>query len=132
MQKSYVKYLITGGEGFIASSLLERLNDYKLLDIKSGLDVRDEELVKRTIEEYKPDIILSLASTAGIDRVERDPIGCIETNILGVRNILRHKGTAKLVHWSTSEVYGEQADRNEETDTTNVGVIRHRKFVQII
>jgi UDP-glucuronate decarboxylase len=91
------------------------------MDTKSGRDVRDEKQVKEAIRKFKPDIILSLASTAGIDRVEKDPIGCIETNILGARNILKYKGNAKLVHWSTSEAYGERADRDSEEDTTNVG-----------
>jgi len=122
MQKTYTRYLITGGEGFIASNLRKRLQGEVItLDIKSGQDVRDEKLVKKTIKEFKPDIILSLAATAGIDRVEKDPIGCIETNILGVRNLLKYKGNAKFVHWSTSEAYGEQADRNTEEDVTHVG-----------
>lgn len=116
-----MKYLITGGDGFIASHIKKRIKDYLAFDIKNGFDVRNEQQIKKTINSFKPDVILSLASTAGIDRVEKDPIGCIETNILGVKNLLKHKGKAKLVHWSTSEVYGEQADRNTEEDTTNVG-----------
>ena len=68
-----------------------------------------------------PDVIFSLASVAGIDRVANDPQGTIETNINGVQNLLRNKGDAKLVHFSTSEAYGERADRNTETDATHVG-----------
>lgn len=121
MQKNYSRWLITGGEGFIGTHIQKRLKDFRTFDKVDGWDVRDEEQLSNYIERYNPDIILSLASTAGINRVEKDPIGCIQTNILGVQNILKHKGTAKLVHFSTSEVYGEQADRNLETDTTNVG-----------
>lgn len=116
-----MKALITGGEGFIGTHLKQRLSECLTFDVKDGLDVRDERAIEVGIGWFKPDIIFSLASTAGIDRVEKDPIGCIETNILGVRNLLKYKGNTKLVHFSTSEVYGEQADKNTEEDTTNVG-----------
>jgi len=93
----------------------------EIMDTKISRDIRFGEMVSLIISEFNPDIIFSLASTAGIDRVAADPIGCIETNINGVQNLLKHKGEAKLVHFSTSEAYGERADRNKETDTTHVG-----------
>lgn len=114
--------MITGGSGFIGTHIQKRLKgEVRIFDIVNGDDVRNEEELKNAIWSFKPDIILSLASTAGIDRVEKDPIGCIETNVIGVHNLLKYKGNAKLVHFSTSEVYGEQADRNKESDATNVG-----------
>jgi len=121
----YKRALITGGEGFIGIHLSKRLRelgtDSIWMDTKSNRDVRDEQEVKAAIELFSPDIIFSLASTAGIDRVAADPQGTIETNINGVQNLLKHKGGAKLVHFSTSEAYGERADRNKETDATHVG-----------
>ena len=118
---------MTGGVGFIALTLNDLLKSQnkivKAVDIKNNQDVRDEQFVKSTIEEFKPDIIISMASTAGIDRVAKNPIGCIETNVMGISNLLKHKGSIKLVHLSTSEVYGDNADKNLETDPTLVGSI---------
>jgi nucleoside-diphosphate-sugar epimerase len=122
----YKRALITGGAGFIGTHLEKRLlkmglavGTYDIAE-QGELDVRDEQQVKDWLE-CGWDIIFSLASTAGIDRVAADPQGTIETNINGVQNLLKHKGDAKLVHFSTSEAYGERADRNTETDATHVG-----------
>ena len=127
MLNNYQRFLLSGGKGFIGQTLNDLLQNQgkvvKTLDTKDNQDVRDEQFIKETIVDFEPDIIISMASTAGIDRVEKDPIGCIETNVMGVSNLLKHKGNIKLVHLSTSEVYGDNADRNVETDPTLVGSI---------
>ncbi|KKL93686.1 hypothetical protein LCGC14_1872200 [marine sediment metagenome] len=127
MLNRHQRFLITGGDGFIGSTLtdlLKRQNkEVYSFDIVNDYDVRKYRDLQDVVDVFEPDIIISMASVAGIDRVANDPIGTIETNILGVRNLLKIKGDVKLVHLSTSEVYGESADRNKETDPTIVGAI---------
>ncbi len=125
MLDKYNRILITGGEGFIGTQLTELLRangkEIYLFDIKSKRDVRMNLLVANVIRRFKPDLIFNLASTAGINKVEANPSQCIETNIFGVRNIIKHKGDIKLVHFSSSEVYGEHSDHSTEDTPTLVG-----------
>jgi len=132
--KNYSRILITGGKGFIGSRIFERLMFHNLsveavrvFDIDE--DVRDLNNVSFCLHEFCPDLILSLASTAGIKRVEENPVQCIETNVLGVMNLIRCRGNAKIVHFSTSEVYGDNADHNLETDVTHVGAAGSPRWV---
>lgn len=103
---------VIGAEGFIGSHICKKLN-IEGLDIKSGFDVRNEIATKEAIKDSG--LIFNLASVAGVDNVENDPLGCIETNIVGTLNILKHK-KGKLVYFSTSEVYGKYANRNTEEE----------------
>ena len=131
--KNYSRILITGGKGFIGWNIAQRLmlDEKKVRVFDREEDVRNEENLILAIVKFKPDLILSLASTAGIKRVEENPVECIETNVVGVMNVLKFKKNLdiKLVHFSTSEAYGDNADRNLETDVTHVGVAGSPRWV---
>tara|TARA_B100001123_G_C15149741_1_gene963033 strand:+ start:159 stop:1154 length:996 start_codon:yes stop_codon:yes gene_type:complete len=128
-----MKILITGSEGFIGSHLTERLvkkgysvhcfvhyNSFGNLgwinsfsnEIKKNIkifqgDLRDLETVKRATKGTK--IILHLASLIGIPYSYIAPKSYIETNIIGTMNVLQaaiDEGIQKVIHTSTSEVYG--------------------------
>ena len=125
--------LVTGSEGFIGSHLTESLvlqghkvkclvlynsfNNYgwletinkKILDdveICFG-DIRDPNFVGEVVK--KSDIIMHLAALIGIPYSYISPKSYVETNISGTLNILqsaRDFDVEKIVHTSTSEVYG--------------------------
>ena len=127
------KILITGADGFIGSHLTETLirsgynvrafvlyNSFnswgwldhappeirKELDIFSG-DIRDPYGVKKAMTGC--DVVLHLAALISIPYSYHSPETFIDTNIKGTLNIVQaatELGIEKVVHTSTSEVYG--------------------------
>lgn len=128
-----MKVLVTGADGFIGSHLTETLvrrgydvrafvlynsfNTWGWLDICaadvagkfevfSG-DVRDPHGVKKAMEGC--DAVLHLAALIGIPYSYHSPDTYVDTNVKGTLNILqaaRELNVQKVVHTSTSEVYG--------------------------
>jgi dTDP-glucose 4,6-dehydratase len=103
-----MKFLITGGAGFIGSSLIRFLinetnhqvlnldkltyagNLYTLLSVNKNSryefiqgDICNRELVTSTFFSYKPDLVMHLAAESHVDRSIDDPFEFIQTNILG-------------------------------------------------
>ena len=96
--------LITGAYGSIGAHLAERLsqsdNNLYLTDIKE-IDVTDEAIVKRELAWMKPDIIINIAGAKHAPQGEVDIEETYRINTIGVQNLLKHKGNAKLIQCST-------------------------------
>ncbi|OME87136.1 NAD-dependent dehydratase [Paenibacillus sp. FSL A5-0031] len=128
---TYGKVLVTGADGFIGSHVTERLialgyevkafvyynsfNSWGWLDHSSHKsdfevfagDIRDPYGVKEAMKDC--DKVLHLASLIAIPYSYHSPDTYIDTNIKGTLNVLqaaRELDIAKVVHTSTSEVYG--------------------------
>jgi NAD dependent epimerase/dehydratase len=127
------KVLVTGADGFIGSHLTEELLDAGAdvrafcfynsngslgwldqldperagaLDVRAG-DVRDAQFVSAACDGVE--VIFHLAALVAIPYSYLAPESFVDTNVRGTLNVLeamRRHGTIRLVHTSTSEVYG--------------------------
>jgi len=136
-----VRYLITGGAGFIGSHLAERLlerGDHVVLldNLSTGsmenirhlktkermeyhLDgIENRGLVAELVDDA--DIVVHLAAAVGVRLIVESPVRTIETNVNGTQIILEaaEKKRKLVLTASTSEVYGKstQVPFREEAD----------------
>ncbi len=146
---------ITGGAGFIGSALIGRLvennkitvydnlsrnslkrkpfRDHPNLTLVTG-DVLDFNRVSEAMQEQ--DIVVHLAAIAGIDTVVKSPVATMRVNMIGTVNVVeaasRLPKCERVVCFSTSEVFGQQAFRSEETDNAVVGEVGEARWTYAV
>ena len=102
MVRAFVRYNSRGDTG-----LLQLLNPdiYDAIDIISG-DLRDSNAIESAAKNV--DIIIHLGALISIPYSYVHPVEVVESNVLGTLNVLQACRTqgCRLVHTSTSEVYG--------------------------
>jgi dTDP-glucose 4,6-dehydratase len=126
--------LVTGGAGFIGSHFIKHLvknfPSYKIVNVDKltyagskrnvenlpitnmwYVDIRDES-IKDILGDYKIDTIINFAAESHVDRSVKYPKEFIETEILGLFNLvyqsIKNKNITLMVHVSTDEVYGDK------------------------
>jgi len=103
-----MRTLVTGGSGYLGTYVRQffSADDFSR---RSGLDVRDEELVK-TVADY--DAVIHLA--AFFDKSPEGADECFRTNAEGTANVIRNmKPGSVFVYASTKDVYGSHASDME-------------------
>ena len=130
------KIVVTGGLGFIGSNLIDLLlkknffvinidkatyssNTYNVKEFKNlkkykyiKLDIKNKKFEK-ILFKYKPIGIFNLAAETHVDRSIDNPDSFIQSNIVGVYNLLESfknfskTNKSKLIHISTDEVFGD-------------------------
>jgi len=146
---------ITGGAGFIGSTLAGRLvednrivvfdnlsrnalqdqsfRDHPNLRLIEG-DILDPEALARAMSGA--DVIVHCAAIAGIDTVIREPVTTMRVNLVGSANVLeaasRLERCDRVLCFSTSEVFGQQAFRSAETDVTVMGAVGEARWTYAV
>ena len=130
------KIIVTGGLGFIGSNLIDLLikKKYYVINIDNATyssnfyntkkfnklknykfikcNIKDKKIFKIFLK-FKPKCIFNLAAETHVDRSIDSPKNFIQSNIIGVFNLLEcfkefsKKHKSKLIHISTDEVYGD-------------------------
>ncbi len=130
-----MKYLVTGGAGFIGSAFvrltLNTVNDAEILMLDAltyagnlenlasvannpsyrfeRVDIRDNDAVQKAFDSYRPDIVVHFAAESHVDRSILKPTDAMETNFIGTGVMLeaaRKFSPKRFLHVSTDEVYG--------------------------
>lgn len=153
--------LITGGTGFLGKRLgmalkeqyevvLTGRNNKFNMDAQqfSGcltlpMDVTNIESIRDVFTEVKPDVVVHAAATKYVDLSERQPMECIDVNVIGSQNIARvcvEKGVKTVIGMSTDKTAPPVANTygltkalmervfcamNNKTETTRFACVRH-------
>lgn len=127
------KILITGSNGLLGQKLIYQLIGYPEFDVYATsrganrtiiqkryvyipLDITDEQEVKETFEEVKPDIVINTAAITNVDACESEKEACWKLNVDAVQyliNACEAHGT-HLIHVSTDFIFdGEDGPYDE-------------------
>jgi len=147
---------ITGGAGFIGSTLAGRLaaeNSIVLFDNFERNTLQHTDLLSRfesikliegnvldaeavTAAMKGADIVIHAAAIAGIDTVIKEPVKTMEVNMIGTANVLRaakiNNVSNRVLEFSTSEVFGQVTFRASETDQTVAGSAGEARWVYAV
>jgi nucleoside-diphosphate-sugar epimerase len=149
------RILLTGGAGFIGTTLVGRLadqNEIVILDnyhrnalrhtrlsdhpnvkVING-DVTDPDAAHAAAEGCE--IIVHLAAIAGVDTVLRMPVDTMKVAILGTYNMLeaarQQPRLERFVDFSTSEVFGAYAYNVREADLTSLGAVGEARWTYAV
>lgn len=146
---------ITGGAGFIGSTLIGRLIDQNRIVVYDDFrrDALSEKLfakhanltiIKGNILDFATlnkaikgaQIVVHCAAIAGIDTVIKKPTETIRVNMLGTANVLeaakKLSDLERLIDFSTSEVFGQSAFRADETQITHIGAVGEARWTYAV
>ena len=122
-----MKVLVTGGAGFIGSSIVDMLIDknYEVCIIDNmshgkkeninnkatfyNMDIRDSKIINIFLKE-KPDYVIHEAAQISINNSIKEPLEDAEINILGTINILeacKSVGVKKIIYPASAAIFGE-------------------------
>lgn len=146
---------ITGGAGFIGSTLIGRIadknrviafdnltrnslkdkpfRDHPNLTLVEG-DVLDPSSLEKAMKGAT--IVVHCAAIAGIDTIIKKPVSTMRVNMIGSANVL--EAASQLPHcervlcFSTSEVFGAYGFRSRETDRTVIGVVGEARWTYAV
>lgn len=154
-QISGKRVFITGGGGFIGSTLAGKLveqnqvilydnltrntlknqpfKDHPNLQLIQG-DILDFEKLESSMQGAN--LVIHCAAIAGIDTVIKKPVSTMRVNMIGSANVLeaasRLSQLDRLVCFSTSEVFGQQAFNSNETDKTVMGQVGEARWTYAV
>jgi UDP-glucose 4-epimerase len=150
------RILMTGGAGFIATTLAQRLldaneivavdnlhrdaltgtrlADHPNLTFRHG-DVLDAELMKELAAGATH--VVHCAAIAGVDTVLESPVRTMRVNLIGTYNVLEaalatQATVERLIEFSTSEVFGTHAHNVGEGAVTTIGSVGEARWTYAV
>lgn len=136
-----MKYLITGGAGFIGSAVIRHIihntnnevlnvdkltyagNLESLISVSenpryqfSQTDICDRSALEQIFNEFQPDAVMHLAAESHVDRSISGPYAFIETNIIGTYQLLE----AARQYWNSLEAPAKENFRFHHISTDEV------------
>ncbi len=152
------RIFITGGAGFIGSTLIGKFMDNNQITIFDNFtrdalksqgyadhpnlkiirgDVLDKNSLFAAMEGSQ--IIVHAAAIAGIDQTVRNPVTTMRVNMLGTANVLEaaqqinaNGAIERVLDFSTSEVFGSYAFKVEETSQTVTGAVGEARWTYAV
>lgn len=146
---------ITGGAGFIASTLIARLADANRIVVYDNYtrntlrgtpydkhpnvhqvegDVLDFDRLKMHMQGAH--IVVHAAAIAGIESTLRNPVTTMRVNMIGTANALEAArqvgGLERFLEFSTSEVFGSQAFKVDEASQTVTGAVGEARWTYAV
>ena len=121
-----MRILVTGAAGFIGKHLVTHLARRGFtvvgVDFQDG-DLRETGVADQLIGQHLPDVVVHLAAQVGILFNEDDCAHAINSNATMTLRVAQActKHGARLVHTSTSEVYGDHGDQLVDEDAPLIG-----------
>lgn len=110
-----MRVLITGCKGQVGYCLTERLKDKaEILALdQEGLDITDEQAVKKTVSDFKPDYIINAAAHTAVDRAEKEVELSNAINRDGPRYLAEaaQQVNAVILHISTDYVFDGEGEK---------------------
>ena len=147
--------LITGGAGFIGTSIARRLSEHNHLILFDNLtrdsltqtdlihhphvhfiqgDILDQEAVCKAVQGV--DYIIHAAAIAGINSTVTNPVRTMRVNLLGTAHVLEASRTVpnlkRLIEFSTSEVFGSHAFQVDEKANTTTGAVGEARWTYAV
>jgi UDP-glucose 4-epimerase len=148
--------VLTGGAGFIGTTLTRRLIDENEIVVLDNLhrdalagtelgghpnltfvqaDVLDAGAVRDTVRGATH--VVHLAAIAGVDTVLESPVRTMRVNLIGTYNVLEAAHATidsleRLVDFSTSEVFGRHAYKVEEVHETAQGSVGEARWTYAV
>lgn len=137
MNDQRLKILLTGANGLLGQKTTEvfaRETDQELLltDLAEkaeeprkysyvSLDITNKERVKKTVKEYKPDIIINAAAYTNVDGCETERELSWRVNVDAVKNLIiaSRYYSSKIIHVSTDYIFDGVYGGYDENATPN-------------
>jgi dTDP-4-dehydrorhamnose reductase len=109
-----VRLLVTGRDGQVARSLVERAGiDIEVVRIgRPDFDLSRPETIAPAIRTVRPDVVVSAAAYTAVDRAEEEPDLAFAVNALGAGAVAEASSGigVPIVHLSTDYVFDGEAD----------------------
>ena len=148
---------MTGGAGFIGSTLIGRLIERNHVVVFDNLsrnalakvsyashpnltvvvgDVTDAASLRSEMVKADPHVVVHMAAIAGIDTVIKSPTTTMRVNLVGTLNALEAarqiNRLERFVDFSTSEVFGSNAFRADERGLASIGAVGEARWIYAV